>query len=239
MQPATIHKPLLRHLRLSALKNLWVLVLFLISATGYCGNANQPITGTGNQAEGDIVDGEQLRIDLFDGVEDGKVDLGDSVLNAYAEKVYFKLVDSIQRVIEKPEYDVTTKNELREYLYTQLHKVNRANIYAIKRFDNIFRFMLGELNARQQNKLCAYLNGNIQQAFYGFSLIKNEGCADSFLIFAAQTRPDLVFLNFNRYHDKDYALHVIEETSKIAPVTVKRYFNPGDAIYKTLKSYCK
>ena len=224
--------------RLNASVNKGLCVLLMMMCLCVCIQA-KPIPGrsvTGNETDGDIVDGEQRRLDLFDGVEDGKVDLGDSTINAYAEKVYFKLVDSIQRIIEKPEFDVTRKNELREYLYTQLHKVNAGNIYSIKRFDNVFRFMQGELNAMLQNKLCSYLNNNILQTFNAFSLIKNERCVDTFLVFAAQTRPDLVFINYKRYSDKDYALHVLEETSKIAPVTVKRYFNPSDAIYKALKT---
>ena len=215
-------------------KCFFVCCLLLLSYNGTI--AATAYVSAGGEKEDDIVDVEQKRIDLFDGVEDSKVDLGDSVLNIYAENVYFKLVDSIQRVIEKPYFDLNRKNELREYLYTQLHKVNRSNIYSIKRFDNIFRFFLGEVSAMQQNKLGAYLNNNVTPAIRTFQLIKNESCADSFLIYAAQTRPDLVFQNYQYYHDKPYGLHVLEEAAKIAPVTVKRYFNPTDPIFKALKT---
>ena len=183
----------------------------------------------------DIIDLEQKRIDLFDGVEDGRVDLGDSVISAYAGKIYFKLIDSIQRQLEQPYFDSVKKVELRDYLYTQLHKVNTGNIYSVKRFEGVFKFMQGELNAMMYHKLCAYLKSNIVPSINTLGLIKNESCSDSFLIYAAQYRPDLVFLNFRKYADKDYALHVLEEATKIAPVTVKRYFNPNDTIYKMLK----
>ena len=183
----------------------------------------------------DIIDLEQKRIDLFDGIEDGRVDLGDSVISTYAGKVYFKLVDSIQRQLEQPYFDSIKKAELRDYLYTQLHKVNTGNIYSVKRFEGVFKFMQGELNAMMHHKLCAYLKGNILQSINTLSLIKNESCSDTFLIYAAQIRPDLVFLNFRKFADKDYALHVLEEATKTAPVTVKRYFNPNDTIYKMLK----
>ena len=190
---------------------------------------------TNNPKNEDIIDLEQKRIDLFDGVEDGRVDLGDSVISAYAGKIYFKLIDSIQRQLEQPYFDSVKKAELRDYLYTQLHKVNTGNIYSVKRFEGVFKFMQGELNAMMYHKLCAYLKSNIVPSINTLGLIKNESCSDSFLIYAAQYRPDLVFLNFRKYADKDYALHVLEEATKIAPVTVKRYFNPNDTIYKMLK----
>ncbi len=221
---------------LTVAKILFAALLLFCFCTTIKANPNLPIYAGSNEADGDIVDGEQKRIDLFDGAEDGMVDLGDSAINAYAQRVYFKLVDSIQRVIEKPDFDVTRKNELREYLYTQLHKVNRANIYSVKRFDNIFRFMLGELNAIRQHQLCGYLNNNVVQGFNTFSLIQNEACVDTFLLFAAKTRPDLVFLNFRNFRNKDYALPVLELATKAAPVTVKRYFNPSDVIFKALKT---
>ena len=211
-----------------------VMTMLILGATNQA-HATTLNTTPDSSALVNMVDAEQTRIDLFDGTEDGKVDLGDSIISAYAGRVYFKLVDSVQRLIERPEFDNARKSDMRDYLQQQLHKVNLGNIYSVKRFDNVFRFMQGELNALLQNRLYAYLNSNIVQSINTFSLIKNESCADSFLISAAQVRPDLVFLNFKVYSDKDYALHVLEEASKIAPVTVKRYFNPNDTIYKTLK----
>lgn len=211
---------------------LFMLIVFCTRAFSCADTLNNSI-----QKPADIIDAEQQRIDLFDGVEDGKVDLGDSVINAYAERVYFKLVDSLQRLInDHPEFNSERKNEMRGYLYNQLHKINAGNIYSVKRFDSQFRFMEGELNAILQNRLCSYLNTNIIQSFSTFSLIKNESCADTFLIYAAQARPDLVFLHFREYQSNSYVLHVLEETSKIAPVTVKRYFNLNDPIYKLLKT---
>jgi hypothetical protein len=212
-------------------------LLLLLFCTNIFARADSLKTANEVHKGGYTIAAEQQRIDLFDGTEDHRVDLGDPVINIYAEKVYFKLVDSIQRLIDRhTEFDDAKKDEIRDYLATQLHKINAGNIYSVKRFDNQFRFMLGELNAVLQNKLCGYLKTNIIQSFNTFSLIRNESCADTFLIYAAQSRPDLVFLNFYQYQDKDYALHVLEEASKIAPVTVKRYFNPNDPIFKLLKT---
>ena len=182
------------------------------------------------------IDEDQLRIDMMDGVYDGKIDLGDSASTAYATKVYFKLVDSIQRLIDGPEFDEGRKKIFRESLYYQLRRVNQNTVYLVKRFNNVFRFMLGELNAIAQKKLYSYVTTNISQTFRTFGLIKNEPCADSFLIYAAHYRPDRVFINYDLYRNKEYALHVLEEATKIAPVTVKRYFNPGDNIYEALKT---
>lgn len=181
------------------------------------------------------IDDFQQKIDLFDDKADGKIDLDDSVLSVYAGKVYFKLIDSIQRLVESPKFNEIKRKPVRETVYLQLRRINNRTIYNVKRFDNFFRFVLGELNAIQQHKLCNYLSGNIQQSFNTLGIFKNESCADSFLIFAAQYRPDLVFINYNTYASQNYSLHVLEEAAKIAPVKVKRYFNPKDEIFKALQ----
>ena len=181
------------------------------------------------------IDDYQEKIDLFDDKADGKVDLDDSALSIYAGKVYFKLVDSIQRLVESPKFDEAKRKPIREMVYLQLRKINNRTIYNVKRFDNFFRFILGELNAIQQHKLYNYLSGNIQQSFNTLGIFKNESCADSFLVFAAQYRPDLVFIDYDAYASQNYSLHVLEEAAKVAPVKVKRYFNPNDVIFKALQ----
>ncbi|HLP51936.1 MAG TPA: hypothetical protein VK154_13700 [Chitinophagales bacterium] len=180
------------------------------------------------------IDDYQDKIDLFDDVRDGKVDLGDSALTAYAGRVYFKMIDSIQRLVEHPKFEEARRKPIRETVYLQMRRINSRTIFNVKRFDAIFRFMQGELNAIHQNKLNNYLQSNIRMSFNTLGIFKNESCADSFLVFAAQYRPDLVFSSFELYSSKPYALHVLEEATKIDPVKVKRYFNPKDEIYKAL-----
>src|ERR1700761_1791115 len=79
---------------------LFMLFMLFAFNTPVFASADSPTSNTDIQKPADIVDAEQQRIDLFDGTEDGRVDLGDSVINAYAQKVYFKLVDTIQAHIE-------------------------------------------------------------------------------------------------------------------------------------------
>ena len=212
---------------------LWLLLLLFtqnIFATG-----DSTLTKS-NIKKGDYyIDDFQDKIDLFDDKQDGKVDLDDSALSAYAGRVYFKLIDSIQRLVESPKFDEAKRKPIRETVYLHLRRINNRTIYNVKRFDNIFRFILGELNAIHQHKLYSYLSGNIPLSFNTIGIFKNETCADSFLIFAAQYRPDLVFINYDGYASRNYSLHVIEEAAKIAPVKVKRYFNPKDDIFKALQ----
>jgi hypothetical protein len=181
------------------------------------------------------IDEDQQRIDLLDGKADGKIKLADSATSAYAARIYFGLVDSIRNLIDNPEIEEPRRKVMREALYVQMRKINAGTIYKIKHFEEIFRFMQGELNAVLQNKLFLYLTANEIQTFNNFTLIRNESCADSFLIFAATDHPDLVFFHYDFYRNKDYATHVLEEAAKIAPVTVKRYFNAGDPIFEILQ----
>jgi hypothetical protein len=183
-----------------------------------------------------FIDYDQRRIDLLDGKLDQQINLGDSVSSAYAGKVYFSLVDSLQKLIESRGFDEARKKLFRDALYEQLVKVNLRTINQVKRYENLFRFMSGTVNAIAQKKLFDHLITNIPQSLNTLSLYRDESCADSFLIFAAYYHPDLVLSNYKTYAGKKYALHVLEETSKIAPVTVKRYFNPKDPIYEALET---
>lgn len=180
------------------------------------------------------IDDYQDKIDLFDNKKDGKVNLKDSALSAYANKVYFKMIDSIQRLVESQKFDEAKRKPIRETVYLQLRRVNSRTIYNVKRFDAVFKFITGELNAINQNKLYHYLCSNIPMSFNTLGIFKNEASADSFLIFAAQYRPDLVLSCYELYASKGYSLRVLEAASKADPVRVKRYLNPNDAINKAL-----
>jgi hypothetical protein len=181
------------------------------------------------------IDDEQNRIDRLDGVRDGEVTVGDEVATAYANRVYFTVIDSIQRLIDRPLFDEAKKKLFRDHVYLQMRKINSRNFYSVKRYDNLFRFILAEINGIAQNNLLPHIVSNIPQAFNTFGIFKNESCTDSFLITAAQTRPDIVFKIYDTYSKNPYAAKVVVEAAKVAPVTVKRYFNKGDAIYETLK----
>lgn len=189
---------------------------------------------TSNRPE-DLIDYLQLRIDQMDGVQDGKINLRDSALSAYANRVYFKLVDSLKTVIDNSSIDGEHRRNYRDNIIQQLQRVNANTVYNVKQFDNVFRFYLNSLEAARQHRLNAYLYNNITQGLNYFNFLKNETGIDSFLILASVYHPETVFRMYVIYAGKNYALHVLEEASKTAPVTVKKYFNDGNPIYEMLK----
>ncbi len=182
-----------------------------------------------------FIDDYQDRIDLLDGTIDHRVDLGDSALTAFANRVYLRMIDSIQGLIENKKFDDSKRKGFRDALYLQMRRINPVNISNVKHWNTVFKFMLGELNAIKQKRLYNFLINNIAQSFNTLTLYKSESCADSFLILAAQYRPDLVFTNYGNYLSEPYAQHVLEEAAKIAPVMVKKYLIPGSDINDALK----
>jgi len=180
------------------------------------------------------VDEEQNRLDRIDGMIDGEITIHDSASTAQATKIYFRLVDSVQHIIDNATWDDNKKKIYRDQLYLQLKTIHPGNYLQLKRYEQLFAFIIGELKAIQQQKLYNYLINNIPLSFATFGFIKNELCADSFLIFSSAYKPDLVFKTYDSYYNKNYALRVLEETAKKAPVTVKRYFSKGNGIYETL-----
>lgn len=223
----------LQGLNLKVFCKCWVLLVALCVYAE--ASAKSDSTATNIKKPDYYIDDYQERIDLLDGSVDGKINLEDSALSAYATSVYFGLVDSIQRITDSKKFEEHKRKTIRETVYYQLKKVGISNLTNVKRWENSFRFILGELNAIQQGKLYAYLTSNITQSFNTLPIIKNENCIDSFLIFAARYNPNLVFSNYDNYASQAYSLHVLEEASKIAPVTVKKYFNPGGSINEALR----
>ncbi|MES2619883.1 MAG: hypothetical protein V4615_03450 [Bacteroidota bacterium] len=210
------------------------MLLFFLAFTQMCW-ARIDSTNTKSRSTDYYIDYDQRRIDLLDGVLDGRVNLNDSAATAHAGKIYINLIDSIQRLIDNPKFDEARKKNFRDAIYSQIVKVNLRTVRSVKRYDDLFRFMMGEINAIYSNKLYDYLITNVSQSLGTIANFKNENCADSFLIFAARYRPELVLINYSVYANKSYSQKVCEETSKIAPVTIKRYFNPNDPIYLALK----
>jgi hypothetical protein len=181
------------------------------------------------------IDDEQGRIDRIDGQIDGEITVDDSASTATATKIYFRLVDSVQHIIDQATWDDNKKKIYRDQLYLQLKAIHPGNYLQLKRYEQLFAFIIGEMKAIQQQKLYNYLTNNISLSFATLGFVRHESCADSFLIFSAAYKPDLVFKNYDLYYNKNYALRVLEETAKKAPVTVKRYFSKGNGIYETLQ----
>jgi hypothetical protein len=215
------------------LKGVAVLLFLLCGTNLFAGDS---LAVTRNVKGPDYyLDDEQSRIDWLDGTLDKKLDVGDADESLAATAVFFPLIDSVQRLITTATFDNGRKKIYREHVYYQLKRVNDYNYHNVKRFEGVFKFILSELNAIKQNRLLPLLTSNISYSFHTLGLVKNEACADSFLIFAARYKPEMVFKNYDAFYTKDYTLHVLEEAAKIAPVTLKRYFNKGNGIFETLK----
>ncbi len=209
--------------------------LFLLQST-FASRKDSTYTSNNVRKPDYFIDDYQNRIDLLDGSLDHKIDLGDSLQTALATRVYIRLIDSIQRLVENPKFDEAKRKAFRDGVYLQIRRITPVNVYKVKYWNSVFRYLLNELNAIKQKRLYNFLINNMRQSFNTFALFKTETCADSFLIFAANYHPDLVFSTYDIYSSQPYSKHVLEEAAKIAPVTVKKYFNPGGAINEVLKS---
>lgn len=218
------------------IKQLTIAVLLLCSCYSVQAGGKVNKDSTNVRKLDYFIDEDQKRIDLLDGIEDGIVSVSsDESNNGYAGRIYFTLIDSIQRVIESPTFDEGRKKVFRDNLYMHMRKVNPRSYKTVKRFDNLFHFILSELNAIQNKTLYNVLSTNITQSFNTIGFFKAEAGADSFMLLAARYRPDLVFKTYDIYYKQPYTLRVLETAAKAAPVTVKRYLSPNDPIYLTLQ----
>ncbi|MFN8309759.1 MAG: hypothetical protein U0T73_07340 [Chitinophagales bacterium] len=184
----------------------------------------------------DFIDGDQLRIDKLDGVEDGRVETHDSVNTKLAGYVYFTLIDSIQRYISNQQFSDVDQRIYRDYLFRVMRRVYAGNYRQTARFEKVFTHFLAELKGIRKQALWPVLRQNPSLSVQMIGLIRYEAIADTFLNEAAQQIPDEVLQNFPQYSDRPYATRIVEEVTAIAPQVSKKYFIPTSAVYDVLKN---
>ncbi|MCS6934419.1 MAG: hypothetical protein NZM35_04615 [Chitinophagales bacterium] len=182
------------------------------------------------------IDDEQVRIDKLDGVIDKKVQTGDSVNDIISNYTYFGLIDSLQEHITLGKFTDQQRKTFRDNLYLILRRINQNNFYNAKRYEALLKFIREELIAIEHGTLLLLISRNIVWSFQTFSFFKNEPEAEQFLLMACRQRPDLVFKYYDQFYHKTYARRILEEGCRVAPVTMKKYFNAGQGIYETLKT---
>lgn len=192
--------------------------------------ASAPDSTAAGKRSNAVIDTDQERIDKIDGRLDRNVNLDDSALTVRANNVYFSLVDSIQKAIDNPRFSEGSKKLMRDNLFMEMRYVYTNNVDRVEKFEHLFHHIHNGLNAGIKGNAFDVLVANVPLSFRCLVFFRDVPGIDSFLMFSAYYRPDLVMKNFYVYNDMPYAQKVINEAAKYAPVTAKKYLIETDII---------
>jgi hypothetical protein len=211
-----------------------VAMLLLLPAAGVFAATVADSVSVAKRANG-VIDTDQERIDKIDGKLDHSINLGDSALTARANKIYFGLVDSIQNAIDNPRFKEPAKKVMRDNLFMELRRVYQNNVDRVEKFELPYHHISNGLNAGVKGNAFDVLISNVPLSFKTLVFFRDVPGIDSFLMFSAYYRPDLVMKYFYIYSDMPYAPKVIAEAAKYAPVIAKKYLIETDIINRQLR----
>jgi hypothetical protein len=182
------------------------------------------------------IDAVQKRIDLFDLVQDRKVDLKNNELTDKATETYLTLPDKIQVNIsvDKKETIVTKANQLRKLLAI-MEGVNEENYLRYNGYFKIFDAMYKVQEITNNTELLPIMSNHLEAMLKVVPFYENKSIAPLFLKEAAHREPRLLMQAYKEFEYQDYAKDIIAIAIDNDPDYVKNYLGSFSSIYYYIK----
>ncbi|MBL7790646.1 MAG: hypothetical protein JNL75_12525 [Chitinophagales bacterium] len=172
------------------------------------------------------IDREQRRLDSFDGVVDGKIEMNKKdEQNILYKQIYFKLVDSFQnRVNQSPSLQAYQRRNLLYGMYMTLSDISGKTYSNIPLYyQKLFQHAMGLIRASENKDVISYLITDPLYSVKNIYFYKYDLVAKDFLISSCQTYPEEVLKAFAKYSDRPYKDTVVEVCAIKAPNVAKNY----------------
>lgn len=172
------------------------------------------------------IDREQRRLDSFDGVVDGKIEMNKKdEQNILYKQIYFKLVDSFQnRVNQSPSLQAYQRRNLLYGMYMTLSDISGKTFSNIPLYyQKLFQHAMGLIRASENKDVISYLITDPLYSVKNIYFYKYDLVAKDFLISSCQTYPEEVLKAFAKYSDRPYKDTVVEVCAIKAPNVAKNY----------------
>lgn len=180
------------------------------------------------------IDSEQLRIDLLDGVQDGKVTLSNKKAEEKANEAYFTLIDMMQTsVMNSNQTNLQKYNDLVS-LYNILQRIHDKNYFYAHYFHEIIENAYGILNSKMAGQLELYIYKNTKASIQNIQMFKDEPIALQILKDAAKSYPNEVLKTVLLISNENYARELVEYICAIAPNNIKQYFTSSNVINRLI-----
>jgi len=172
------------------------------------------------------IDREQRRLDSFDGIIDGKIEVKKyDEQNRLYKQIYFGLVDSFQnRVNLSPLLAGYQRRNLLYGMYMTLTEISGKTFNNIPLyFQKLFYHALGLVKASEKKDVISYLITDPLYSVKNIHFYKYDLQAKEFLISSCHNYPDEVLKAFSKYSDRPYKDTVVEVCAVLAPNVAKNY----------------
>jgi hypothetical protein len=172
------------------------------------------------------IDREQRRLDSFDGIIDGKIELKkNDEQNKFYKQIYFKLVDSFQnRVNQSSGLLAYQRRNLLYGMYMTLSEISGRTFNNIPLYyQKLFHHALGLVKASENKDIISYLITDPLYSVKNIYFYKYDFVAKDFLISSCHTYPDEVLKAFPKFSDRPYKDTVVEVCAIQAPNVAKNY----------------
>ena len=206
----------------------WVLLLFCtVQVTA---QDDDPI---GQRHE--LINREISRIDMMDGVEDGRVKLKSEIQSDEATSAYIDLGGSVlERVVNSGQ---ANKNKLRQLncLIEVYGDINEKNVHFYTRFQSIFGLMKKVQTVRDPEQLEELLSSDVFAALNLIPFYIDKEVARPVLVGAAGVEPAELLRHFRDISDRQLATAVVNELARIAPIKLRTYLYSNNPVQRTTK----
>ncbi len=178
------------------------------------------------------VDGNQKRLDSYDGTTDGKVELLSPLQTNEASVLYLQTIDQIQKNINNnPNYAPLDKKRRLTDLVNMLERIDRNNYHRYTSFQSYFNLAIKVQEIVEDWRVMAMLKSDVLTALQVIPFYDDKSYAPVILKFASQIYPSEVLKKYGDFAYQPYSLDVLEELCKTAPAHVSFYMGGNNAVF--------
>lgn len=183
------------------------------------------------------VDGNQKRIDSYDGVQNDTVNLLSKLQTNEATQLYFRTVDQIQQNINNnTNYTDLQKKQRLNDLSRMLEKVDRSNYHLYTTFSNYFHLIIRIQEIIETDRITAMLSSDILTTLNVIPFFDTKPYASKILQKAAKIYPSEVLKHYGDFAFQTYSVDVLEELCKSAPAHVSFYMGTPNVVFTAMKN---
>ncbi len=178
------------------------------------------------------VDGNQGRIDRYDGQDDGKVALLSELQTKAATALYLNTIDQIQKNINNnTNYDDLDKKRRLTDLGNMLERVDRNNYHLYTAYASYFNLIIKVQEIIESKRIKAILKSDVLTALNVIPFYDDKPYAEEILKLMAQIHPSELLKRYKDFAFQPYSLDVLEEICKYAPAHVSFYMGANNSVF--------
>lgn len=199
-----------------------------ILLSAFLSQAQTDVVGLSNAR----VDGNQKRIDSYDGEADGKVVLLSELQTSEATKLYLATVDVIQKNINNNSNytDLEKKRRLTD-LGNLLEEVDRNNYHLYTAYSNYLNLIVKVQEIIETKRVKAILRSDLLTTINIIPFFDDKPYAAEILKVVAQIYPSELLKKYQDFAYQPYSLSVLEEVCKYAPAHVSFYMGGNNPVF--------